>query len=664
MTYLMKRVSGILFVVLLAMLVATGSAGAELASAPPVRVVSLVPTVTEMLVAIGAGESLVGITYHDENLPGAAGKAVVGGFAAPSLELIGQLNPDVIITADLHEAVVKKFAVTSRILSPAIKTLAGSEATIRALGKIFSRQAEAEQLLARNRATLAMMQAQLATVPPEKRLRVLRVMGTERAMVPGDDSFQNEMIRAAGGVPPIFGRTGEITVVSEEEWQRFDPQVIYGCGDFREEEHPFYLQPEYAGVAAVREGRILSFPCDLTCRPGVRVGDLVSWLAARLYPEAFADQKALVAMPGVIGSRALQLDLPVVANARIIESRRYDFLEKTLLVEFSSPQTVLSTLEGFKSGVTTVGNHFFPPPTWGLGHEQGVDPLRQGVLAVLGRDSATTSLLFTGADLDHLAVAERSFREIKILALATAGVRGNALRTSRDSGGYYEIGFDDPGTINIILLTNTRMTPRAMSRALITVTEAKAAALLDLDIRSSYTGARNRATGTGTDNILVVGGVGPTVDNTGGHTKMGELIAAAVHEAVGRAIAGQNGIMAGRSVISRLAERKIELSRLVREKSCCSALDPGVMTASLEQVLLEPRYAGFVAAALAVSDAQGQGQIVDLAAFRDWSLAVAGELAGHPLAAMQEYAPPELPPVLRLALDALLNGIAVQKAGQ
>ncbi|MBR9986561.1 MAG: adenosylcobinamide amidohydrolase, partial [Desulfosarcina sp.] len=73
-------------------------------------------------------------------------------------------------------------------------------------------------------------------------------------------------------------------------------------------------------------------------------------------------------------------------------------------------------------------------------------------------------------------------------------------------------------TINIIVLANMRLTPRAMNRAIISATEAKTAALQDLDIRSSYTPMTNPATGTGTDNIIVVQGDGTRIDNAGGHT--------------------------------------------------------------------------------------------------------------------------------------------------
>lgn len=71
----------------------------------PRRIVSLVPAVTEMLFEIGAGDCIVGVTYHDTQ-PAAARKTVVGGFFSPSFEKIRDLSPDVVMVSALHEKIV------------------------------------------------------------------------------------------------------------------------------------------------------------------------------------------------------------------------------------------------------------------------------------------------------------------------------------------------------------------------------------------------------------------------------------------------------------------------------------------------------------------------------------------------------------------------------
>jgi adenosylcobinamide amidohydrolase len=131
-----------------------------------------------------------------------------------------------------------------------------------------------------------------------------------------------------------------------------------------------------------------------------------------------------------------------------------------------------------------------------------------------------------------------------VTALVTAGAGTNALRPGWTKGEHIEgkTGDKEPhGTVNVILLSNAKLTDGAMARAIITLTEAKTAAFEDLGVTSSYTESV-QATGTGTDGAIVVSGVnGPKVTYTGGHSKIGELIGKAVHEGVMEALQKQNG---------------------------------------------------------------------------------------------------------------------------
>jgi len=163
---------------------------------------------------------------------------------------------------------------------------------------------------------------------------------------------------------------------------------------------------------------------------------------------------------------------------------------------------------------------------------------------ILGISPERIAFMSTAADMDNLAVCESNYQEFKVFCLATAGAKDNAQRLGVDKASQVER--DDEfeslsGTINLILLTNATLSDGAMARAIITATEAKTAALQDMDIRSTYT-PENQATGTGTDNMIVVSGEGPLVKYTGGHAKMGELIGIVVKRAVAEAIEKQNGV--------------------------------------------------------------------------------------------------------------------------
>lgn len=194
--------------------------------------------------------------------------------------------------------------------------------------------------------------------------------------------------------------------------------------------------------------------------------------------------------------------------------------------------------------------------------------------------------------------------------------------------------------------------------------EAKSAALNDLDIRSSYTPGAHQATGTGTDNILVVEGRGRPPDNAGGHTRLGELIARAVYDAVREAIAKQNGIIGPRPVFARLTERRISLWNLLPEHLDECALSKAEAIGALEEVLLDPLYGDFLAAAFAVSDAEQSGLVRDLRGYGMWGRTVMASLAGGEVTEWRHYLEPgAVPPVVALGLEALINGICagVQK---
>lgn len=255
--------------------------------------------------------------------------------------------------------------------------------------------------------------------------------------------------------------------------------------------------------------------------------------------------------------------------------------------------------------------------------------------------------------MDNLSVRTARFKDMTIYAVVTAGVRSNAVRMSRDTGNYYE-----PGTINILLLTNMQLSPRAMTRAIISATEAKTAALMDMDVRSAYRPGRYKATGTGTDNIIVVQGTGVRIDNAGGHTKMGELIATAVHAGVQEAVLMQNGLATPRNIFQRLAERHLSIQQIAAGAGCDCEGEKNDFSAAVEEVLLTPRYAAFVEAALAMSDAYENGLVTDLAPFELWCLEIAADIAGRRIETFDKRLPEDRAPVvLRTALDAVLNGV-------
>jgi len=209
----------------------------------------------------------------------------------------------------------------------------------------------------------------------------------------------------------------------------------------------------------------------------------------------------------------------------------------TLLVSFKEKRRVISTWDGFRK-VRFVANAHQPLDLAEI-IMKDYAAFEEDFPKVLGIPRSDLSFLSTGANMNNLAVCEKSYRDLIVCCLATGGV-GNALRSGVDGANWMEQDgtyVNTLGTINIILLTNATLADGATARAIITATEAKTAALQDMDARSSVS-HENQATGTGTDNMIVVSGTDPDkkVRCTGGHTKIGELIGVSTKIAVAETI--------------------------------------------------------------------------------------------------------------------------------
>lgn len=237
--------------------------------------------------------------------------------------------------------------------------------------------------------------------------------------------------------------------------------------------------------------------------------------------------------------KAIQIDIENT-SAKIVYHSLHDYPVKTMLVSLAGPRRVLNTREGYRK-VSFVANHYNPEELWDYLHRR-YEEFERWLPQSLAVEPDKLTVLSTGADMDNLGTSHMQYDELSVQCLATAGVTTNAQRMGVDTGGSVEKDgkFEKvAGTINIILLTNATLSDGAMARAIITATEAKTAVLQDLDVRSTYE-PQYQATGTGTDNMVVVSGTGPAIDYTGGHSKMGELIAKATRTAVLAAIIKRN----------------------------------------------------------------------------------------------------------------------------
>ncbi|SMD00530.1 ABC-type Fe3+-hydroxamate transport system, substrate-binding protein [Desulfocicer vacuolatum DSM 3385] len=623
--------------------------------APPVRAVSIVPSTTEVICNLGAADALAGVTYHSALPRQKNDKPIVGGFSSPDIQKIADLNPDVVFISSFQQKIIDQLdAMKLKTVCLDITSYDQGMKNIEILANIFNKPQKGKELLNDIEDDIAVIAAKLNKLNPNERKRVVRLMGRDKIMTPTANAFLNQLVIRAGGIPMAPKGDGMVTEISLEQWQKFNPQFIFGCGDDKKAAEKYFNQDGWKDVDAVKNHNIHYFPCELTCRISSYTGYFIQWLASSIYNEEFFQPDNQVFPDEILITEPIPIPLKPVKKSQRITSRLADFKQKTLVIDLNTPQTVLSTLEGFKTGITTVVNHYLPPPAWNMAHTTDMAKVTKRILTTVKRDPATSALLMTGANMDHLTVTRKNHKALSVTAVVTAGVCSNAQRASRSTGFYY-----DPGTINIIVMTNRKLSPRAMSRAIICATEGKSAAMADLDIRSSDDPLNLQATGTGTDNIIVVQGEGAPIDGAGGHTKLGELIAGAVYDGVKKAVFLQNGITDHRNVFQRLEERHISLHTLAKSSDCqCSKTKDSTMASELERLLLMPQYAGVVEQAFALCDAMERGQIKNLSAFSSLAVNLARKISKAPVDVLTDFASTRsLPEPLKLTFNALMTGI-------
>lgn len=164
--------------------------------------------------------------------------------------------------------------------------------------------------------------------------------------------------------------------------------------------------------------------------------------------------------------------------------------------------------------------------------------------------------LITSADMNSYSIACEKYRDIEVIAITTAGARVNAV-SAGDIASYYEINADyrydleedesngqnnnqnpnKPGTINTILLINTKLDESSLLLAEMIAVEAKSVALRDLMVSSNY--SDEIATGTGTDGLAIFSNMESEnfTDNVSKHAKIGELIGKVVIDSIKEALA-------------------------------------------------------------------------------------------------------------------------------
>ncbi len=252
----------------------------------PHRLVSLAPSITEIIYALGLGHDLVGDTDNCEFPPEALNKPHVGTMVNPSLERIVALKPDLTLgtpEANRRETVVQLERLRIPLYGVKATTLEGTLASIEDLGKVLGRESEAKDLVAKMQARIDRVEKRVEGRPKPK---VLFVVWYRPLVTIGPDTFIADVIRSAGGIPTGENLKGEWPRMSLEALLPENPAVIIlpKTESFSPALEEFQTLPGWKNLRAVKEHRMY-FVSENILRPGPRLVDALEELAGILHPE-------------------------------------------------------------------------------------------------------------------------------------------------------------------------------------------------------------------------------------------------------------------------------------------------------------------------------------------------------------------------------------------
>ena len=258
------------------------------------RIVSLAPSLTETVYALGLQDLLVGDTDYCDYPPEAQKKQKVGGAINPSLEEIAHLRPDVVLVTrhlntletvhSLDALGIASYATDPRSVD---EIVASSKRLGEVLGAPEAGAAVAENLQQR----LEVLRQKVGSLPPT---RALFIVWTDPLISIGQDTFIADALRRAGAVSIVDSKQ-DWPQVNLEEVARLQPEVLI-FADSHSETTPQHLEvlatrPAWKILNAVRDRKVAVIS-DAVNRPAPRIVSAIEDLAAKLHPEAFAEKSA------------------------------------------------------------------------------------------------------------------------------------------------------------------------------------------------------------------------------------------------------------------------------------------------------------------------------------------------------------------------------------
>ena len=246
----------------------------------PKRIISIAPSNTEILYAIGASEKIIAVTEYDNYPPEVVGMETIGGFSTVNIERVVSMEPDLVFaTGGVQTEIVKQLRKLGLVVAVIdAEDIDGILENIVVVGRISGHQEEANRLVLDLEKRVEEVRA--VTTSTETKPRVMYIVWGDPLMSAGQGTFIDNIIELAGG-ENIFQDTNiEYPKVSMESVLEKDPELIImgdhggiSIGEMK-------TNPQWMETTAVKTNSVYEIDGDIVSRQGPRIVDALTQFSA------------------------------------------------------------------------------------------------------------------------------------------------------------------------------------------------------------------------------------------------------------------------------------------------------------------------------------------------------------------------------------------------
>ncbi len=257
----------------------------------PQSIISLAPSNTELVYALGLEDKLIGVTTYCNYPPQVKDKPKVADFSRVDIEKIVSLQPDLVLAGNIHKEEIipalEKVNITVLGLDP--ESLDKILADLEMIGSVTGRSEAAKELVASMETRIRAVTEKTEGMPPAEKPRVFFLSWHDPLWTAGKDTLVFDLIEKSGGENISADLSGHAQIDLESVIQR-DPQIILVLTSMGSQNTSFEFiksEPRFQATQALKNGRIYQLDTDIFGRTTPRAVDGLEQMAKIIHPELF-----------------------------------------------------------------------------------------------------------------------------------------------------------------------------------------------------------------------------------------------------------------------------------------------------------------------------------------------------------------------------------------